>query len=265
MQPNAYGLQPLTRPVPHPAYRLRIRTNYRRTLPPPSINGLGINPLQSAFTAGSQVGQAIVGGASAGQSVTQSVVLSAPSIAGQIGSQVAGSAAWAGAAVPLIGAAVAGVTMLLTAMYKRNAQKEGATKVVNELEPQLTVNKDGYLNGPRTVSSQAQALANFDAMWNMVVQACSDPSLGKAGQRCISERQRGGTAPWCPTGTGCDWFILYRDPIANDPEVKPDPLFESGPGGTVIDPFTGQPTAAVAGIPASLLAIGAGVLLMLLA
>jgi len=27
---------------------------------------------------------------------------------------------------------------------------------------------------------------------------------------------RGGSAPWCPTGTGCDYYTEYLDPIVND-------------------------------------------------
>jgi hypothetical protein len=38
-------------------------------------------------------------------------------------------------------------------------------------------------------------------------------SLGDAGARCISDRQRGGK--W-------DWFAYYRDPIANDSNVISD-------------------------------------------
>jgi hypothetical protein len=213
-------------------------------------------------TVGSQFGQAAVSGAASGN-MTQQIVLSAPSIAGSVATGAIGATAWAGMAVPVIGAAVAGVTMLLMAMFRRGAQKEAATKVVNELEPQLKINLDGYLNGPRNVSSQAQALANFDAMWNMVVEACSNPQLGSAGQRCISERQRGGSAPWCPTGTGCDWFILYRDPIANDTQVRPDPVLDAG--GNLIDSITGQTfNAGGIGIPVPLLLAGAALALALL-
>lgn len=127
-------------------------------------------------------------------------------------------------AVPIIGAAVLAVTLVLGSIARRNAQKTAATKIVNDVEPQLRANVEGYLSGPRTVSSQRQAIANFNAGWQLVLDNCGQSSLGSAGQRCISERQRGGTAPWCPTPshTGCDWFALYLDPIANDtPNADP--------------------------------------------
>lgn len=90
-----------------------------------------------------------------------------------------------------------------------------ATQIVNEVEPYLKQSRDAFLTGPHTLSTQQAALALFDDTWQKVLTACGNPSLGAAGRRCISERQRGGSAPWCPTQTGCDWFALYRDPIAN--------------------------------------------------
>lgn len=167
-----------------------------------------------------------------GDSSTQQIVMSAPQIAGSTATGIIGGAvkagtlaansAWATIGIPVIGAAVVGVTMWLSAMYKRGAQKEAATNIVDQIEVQLKANLDGYLNGPRTVESQLQALANFDAGWDAVVQNCSNPELGSAGQRCISERQQGGIAPWCttPDKRGCDWFTRYRDPIANDVPVQ---------------------------------------------
>lgn len=94
-----------------------------------------------------------------------------------------------------------------------------ATRVVDQVEPYLKQNVQAYMNGGHTAAEQATALQIFDAAWADVVKGCSQPALGDAGKRCISERQAGGSAPWCPTGTGCDWFILYRNPIANDPNV----------------------------------------------
>lgn len=145
----------------------------------------------------------------------------------QVGGQVATAAVAATAAattaaiaVPIIGAAVLGVTLMLNSIAKRNAQKSLATRIVNEVEPQLDTNVRAYFEGPRTQSSQQQAIANFWQGWSLVEQGCSDPQLGSAGRRCISERERGGVAPWCPTGTGCDWFTLYLDPIEQDAAVS---------------------------------------------
>lgn len=131
-------------------------------------------------------------------------------------------ASWAAIAIPIVGPAIVGITLGVAAMVKRNqTNKIRASQVVDEIEPYMASNRDAYFAGPRNRSSQAQALANFDAMWADVVRACSDPSLGGPGQRCIAERQPGGQ--W-------DWFSYYRDPIAGDAAVA-DPL--------VTDPFSG--------------------------
>jgi len=121
------------------------------------------------------------------------------------------------AAVPIIGAGVAAVGLALSFIFnrKRGRQKVAATQLVDELEPNLKQNVDAYLAGPRTASSQAQALNNFDSAWAWLssADACGNAELGTPGKNCISERARGGR--W-------DWFSLYRDPIANDPDVRPD-------------------------------------------
>ena len=155
-------------------------------------------------------------------STTQIAGGAASSIIGAVGTTATGMATWAAVAIPVVGAAVAAVTIWLSSMFRKNAQKEAATNIVDQIEVQLKSNLEGYLNGPRTQQSQLQALANFDAGWQAVVENCSNPELGSAGKRCISERQQGGTAPWCslPGGKGCDWFTRYRDPIANDTPVQ---------------------------------------------
>ena len=76
---------------------------------------------------------------------------------------------------------------------------------------------------PRTKSTQQYVLSQMQQIISALQQACSSPALGAAGQRCISERLvRGGTAPWCPTGTGCDYYTSIVDPIANDTNVVDD-------------------------------------------
>jgi hypothetical protein len=106
-----------------------------------------------------------------------------------------------------------------------------ATQDANKSEQLLQQNLSAYQNAPVHYQSiQQAALNNVDTLFAALKQACSDPSLGSAGQRCISERLvPGGTAPWCPKPghTGCDWYVLYRDPIANDPNVVPDPTPQS--------------------------------------
>jgi hypothetical protein len=126
------------------------------------------------------------------------------------------------AAVPVIGAAVAGVTLGLQLLFNRKGpqQKIAATKIVDQLEPLLKNNVQAYMSGPRTRSSQAAALKNFDDAWAYLTsaEACGNPQLGNPGKACISDRSRGGR--W-------DWFSYYRDPIAQDPDVKEDPVADS--------------------------------------
>jgi hypothetical protein len=110
-----------------------------------------------------------------------------------------------------------------------------ATQIANKVAIYWQQNLDTYMNAPvHFKSMQVAALNNFDFGWAAMVKACSDPALGDAGVRCISERQRGGASAWCcnsPTAvhvsdgmcTGCDAFADFRDPIANDPHVVPDP------------------------------------------
>lgn len=126
------------------------------------------------------------------------------------------------AAVPVIGAAVAGVTIGLQLIFNRKGpkQKVASTKIVDELEPLLKNNVEAYMSGPRTRSSQAAALQNFDDAWAWLIsdQACGSQALGNPGKACIADRTRGGQ--W-------DWFVRYRDPIANDSQVVEDPVADT--------------------------------------
>lgn len=125
------------------------------------------------------------------------------------GSSLASSSTWLAAAGGPIGLGVAGATVALTYLFTRQRpqRKVATTQIVNEVEPMLVQNLKAYEAGPRTVESQAQALANFDAGWAYVQQACGDPNMGKPGEWCINDRVRGGQF---------DWFARYRAPIAND-------------------------------------------------
>jgi hypothetical protein len=76
---------------------------------------------------------------------------------------------------------------------------------------------------PRSRSNQTLALQTFDQIWATLVKMCSDPQWGNAGKRCISDRQRG-ACTWKDQGQCWDWFIGYRDKIANDPNVVDDSL-----------------------------------------
>jgi hypothetical protein len=140
-------------------------------------------------------------------------------------------------ALPIIGAALAGVTLLVTKLIANSGC--GITCVetsewANKAEPLLKQNIDAYfaLPSPRSQSAQAAALQNFDAIWNQLVQLCSQPGTGNAGKRCISDRQAGACVikqtssspllkyPGEPQPGSCwNWFSGYRDPIAQDQAV----------------------------------------------
>jgi hypothetical protein len=133
-----------------------------------------------------------------------------------------------GPVTAVIGALIS-VGALVAGMFHGCGQTcVAATQDANKAADLLTQNLNAYMAAPVHYKSiQAAALNNVDTLFTALRQACSDPSLGAAGQRCISERLvRGGTAPWCPNSghTGCDWFVQFRDPIANDPHVVPDPV-----------------------------------------
>lgn len=155
---------------------------------------------------------------SASQTATQAV-----STAGTVATIGAQSGWWlSAAAVPVIGAAVAGVTIGLQLIFNRKGpkQKVASTKIVDDLEPLLKNNVEAYMSGPRTRSSQAAAIQNFDDAWAYLIsdQACGSQALGNPGKACISDRSKGGK--W-------DWFSYYRDPIANDSQVVADPVADS--------------------------------------
>lgn len=130
-------------------------------------------------------------------------------------------------AVPLIGAAIAGVTLAIGLWLNRLGpkQKVATTKIVNEAEPLLKQNLDAWNASSKTPEEQAQAIANFQNIWSAVVQACSVDQYGSPGHACIEDRmpqgqqiQAGGNTY---TGNGkWNWFGYYLDPIQNDPNVR---------------------------------------------
>lgn len=122
------------------------------------------------------------------------------------------TATWA---VPAVGAIVAGVSIAIGVWAKKRIngrQKLQTSEWADEAEGLLKQNLEGYM-AARTAANQAQALANFDQVWGELYALCSDPAMAAAGERCVTERDRGGR--W-------DWFALYRDPIERDqPPLSP--------------------------------------------
>jgi hypothetical protein len=205
--------------------------------------------------------------ATAGAATTVSLLVGLSVISGPVGAVVGGLIAIGSMVASLFGGC--GQTCVQ------------ATNIANQVGGVMNQNVTQYLAAPVHYQSlQAAALNNFDTAWAALVQACSNPQLGAAGQRCISDRQSGSckwkTSPggwqqqngkWvyvapgpAGSGTACwDWFIGNRDPIAKDPTVVPDPPAASSSAASV--PGSSGAAAVASSNPGLLLLIG-GLLLL---
>lgn len=146
-----------------------------------------------------------------------------------------------GLAVPIVGAALAGITFAVMKLIQNSGCGPTciqASDYANQAEPLLRQNLNAYfaLPKPRSQSAQSAALQNFDAIWAQLVKLWSDPALGNAGKRGISDRQAG-ACTWKQNadygaeimaagepaiGQCWNWESGYRRPIAQDPNVVPD-------------------------------------------
>lgn len=175
-----------------------------------------------------------LGDAETGQLITQST-----SYAGTAASTTAGILASmhiisgaAGALTAGIASAAVILAQVLVKVFSGCGQKCVLTsQAANEVADALGQNLAAYMSSGHTRSEQKAALQNFDNAWAQLVKYCGQASFGTAGQNCIADRQAG-ACKWKtdghggPAGSGdvCwNWFIGYRDPIANDPNVVDDP------------------------------------------
>jgi len=209
------------------------------------------NPLLYTQRSGGWGGARVV---NPGLGDTIKIIKSANEIGGAVvGGAASIGAAWATAAIPIVGPAVAAVTIAIMLIMSRKGpkQKTATTKIVEDIEPQLQANVDGYINGPRTLESQQQALENFKAGWLAVLENCGDPAMGTPGQRCITERMEGARPQWdvCKNEPGgCpNWFELYRDPILANPPLTASPLGKNQTVTTNAGPDRGTVTGPGAG------------------
>lgn len=154
------------------------------------------------------------------------------------------SAAWA---VPVVGAAVAGVTLAVQLFMSRKGprQKQEATLYANQIEALMQENLAAFLGEP-TAANRTVALGNFDRLWARLREQCGQAALGDAGRRCISERASGGIY---------DWRRAYREPIASAALMAPPPASESvfssggnGGGGTDLNLLGAVGLAAAAAL-----------------
>lgn len=216
----------MMRPVAAPLYLSRVKGR--------QPTSWGVNPgrLGLGEVTTKQVTGAITSGVAAGASTAH---VTGSAIAGSIAGGLAVVAPFTGPAAPFLMAAAAMVAPIASLFKGCGQTCTQATDIANQAEVALRQLRDAYLALPvHWRSAQVQTLSYMDQIFEQMRAACSNPALGAAGQRCISERLvRGGSAPWCPTGTGCDWISSLRDPVANDSAVQPDP------GGSILDALTG--------------------------
>jgi hypothetical protein len=162
----------------------------------------------------------------------------AKTVGGAVGS---GLLTVGGALSATVGGAVVGIPLMIAGAFAEIAGSVAslfsgcgptcnqASNIANQAAVLLQENLDEFRNGPQTADRQAQALAVFDYTWQQLVQACSNPALGAAGQRCIGDRQRSGKYPWA---------VYYRDPIAGA-QVTASTVLASDGTPVVISPATG--------------------------
>lgn len=138
-----------------------------------------------------------------------------------------------------ISKAILSVGSLIDAFFGHpDCSKIATTQIVNQAEIFLQQNLSAWQSLPiaqKTIGTQHAALANFDAIWAQVVQACSNPQYGTAGQNCIADRQRGG-CHYQANGQCWNWFVGYRDAIANDPNVASSTVTSvlASPSGNIV-------------------------------
>lgn len=138
-----------------------------------------------------------------------------------VGSSLLTAAPFSGPAAPFL--AVAGGMAELLAMFGVGSGCGDScvlsSAYANKAESVLQQNLTTYMGlpTPRSCVAQTTALNIFDTIWSDLVAQCSNPQLGTAGKNCISDRQRGACHYGSQSaGTCWNWFIGYRDPIAND-------------------------------------------------
>jgi len=86
-----------------------------------------------------------------------------------------------------------------------------ASSNANQIEAAMQANLAAFLAGE---VDQATALAKFDSYWNTHVQMCHQVG-GDQATNCVADRQAA-ACKWRDASGACwNWFVGYRDPIAN--------------------------------------------------
>jgi len=115
------------------------------------------------------------------------------------------------------------------------------SEAANEVEELLKRNLEMYMESGRTKAEQRAAVDYFDLVWAQLVEFCGQPEFQttRAGRNCVEDRKEG-ACKWKEGGTCWNWFVGYRDPIANDDAARPDAAGSSGGGIDVATLFDGK-------------------------
>jgi hypothetical protein len=133
-------------------------------------------------------------------------------IAGAAGAGLITLSGTLAAAVPIAGAVIAVGVLVFSFLHNTRGLQQDAetTSIVNQAQTLMQQNLAAWRASNKSLATQAQAQKNFDDLWSQVTTFCGNPNEGSPGQRCISERTRGGIY---------DYFAAYRDTITNDPQA----------------------------------------------
>jgi len=112
-----------------------------------------------------------------------------------------------------VGLASTAVSDWMNSIQLSHDADTATTLIVNGLATQLANLDSAYFaENPPSCADQRAALDAYDEAWAWLQSpaACGNPSYGRAGNACISDRAPGGKFPWA---------TYYRTPIANDPRL----------------------------------------------
>ena len=245
-------IRPAPSSVPYPA-----TWQGRRVIVLPRVYRRGLGASTSA----------IVGGFTSGATIGYGTAMSTGSeVAGAVAGGLMAAAPFTGPAAPFL---IAAATLIapIASLFKGCGQTcIQATQYADQAGTALSQLLAQYMAQPvHYRSAQVAALSYFDQVWSWLTQSCSNPQLGAAGRRCITDRQAGSTAyrvapfgwtqqngqwvyvPAGANGSGnvpWNWFAGIRDPIANDPTVVEDPA-----GSSILSAVGINPQTQIAGHP----------------
>ena len=196
--------------------------NFAQTLPSAAMAGAATANMMGGGVTGD-----ILGGAQAG------LMVAAP---------------FTGPAAPFVLAAASLIGPIASMFKGCGATCKEATTIANNAETAAQSLLDRWNSTPvKYASIQKAYLAAQADVWNYISGSCQKIG-GQGGSQCIADRQRGGKF---------DFFIHYVDPVANEPDIVPDPVAASSSTGTTASLFSGG------ALPMPLILGGAGLVLLL--